>query len=308
MLYDVLIIGGGSAGMTAGIYASRARLNTLMIEKAFPGGQLMMCENIENYPGFAEGICGMDLSNAMRAQADKFGLQHKTAEIARVDLIGLEKTAVTTEGEEIRAKTVILALGARPRQLKVPGESEFMGRGVSYCAVCDGAFFQGKKIFVIGGGDTAVEDGIFLTRYSDDVTIVHRRDQLRAQKIIQERAFANDKITVIWDSVVESISGNDSVEKIKLRNVKTAEVTEHTTDAVFVLVGTDPNTKFLKGQIEMDESGYIHTDQEMQTNIPGVFAAGDTRHKLLKQVVTACAEGAIAATAAEKHIEGLVPA
>jgi thioredoxin reductase (NADPH) len=273
------------------------------VEKAYPGGQLMMCDSIENYPGFAEVSSGYELSNAMREQAEKFGMKTRMAEIDRLDLSGDIKILHSTDGEEIRAKTVILSLGARPRKLGVPGEAEFLGRGVSYCAVCDGAFFKGKKLAVIGGGDTAVEDSIFLTRYASEVLIIHRRDAFRAQRIIQERALAHPIINVHWNSIVKGIGGTDKVEHLLLENVVTKATVKVPVDGVFILIGHDPNTKILKGQIDVDEAGYIITDESMQTNIPGVFAAGDVRKKLLRQIVTACADGAIAATAAEKYIE-----
>lgn len=263
----------------------------------------MMCDSIENYPGFAEVSSGYELSNAMREQAEKFGMKTRMAEIDRLDLSGDIKILHSTDGEEIRAKTVVLSLGARPRKLGVPGEAEFLGRGVSYCAVCDGAFFQGKKLAVIGGGDTAVEDSVFLTRYASEVLIIHRRDAFRAQRIIQERALAHPIINVHWNSIVKGIGGTDKVEHLILENVVTKATVEVPVDGVFILIGHDPNTKILKGQIDVDEAGYIITDESMQTNIPGVFAAGDVRKKLLRQIVTACADGAIAATAAEKYIE-----
>lgn len=303
MSYDVVVLGGGPAGLTAAMYASRARLSTVLVERNFPGGQMMMTENIENFPGF-EGGPGMDLSEVIRKQAEKFGMQTINTEIERVDLLGLEKVLFTTDKKEIRTKTVILSLGARPRQLGVPGEMEFLGRGVSYCAVCDGAFFKDKKLAVIGGGDTAIEDSVFLTRYAASVHIIHRRDKLRAQKIIQERALGHPVIKVSWNTVVKSIGGGDMVDHIVLENVATREETKLSVDGVFVLIGNEPNTKMLEGQINLDEMGYIITDEDMRTNVPGVFAAGDVRKKLLRQVITACADGAIAATVAEKYIEG----
>ncbi|MEN6355853.1 MAG: thioredoxin-disulfide reductase [Armatimonadota bacterium] len=301
--YDVIVLGGGPAGLTAGIYASRARLSTLLVEKNYPGGQLMMCESIENYPGFAQTSSGYDLSNAMREQAEKFGMKTRMAEIDHIDLSGDIKVLHATDGEQIRAKTVILSLGAKPRKLGVPGEKEFLGRGVSYCAVCDGAFFKGKKLAVIGGGDTAVEDSVFLTRYASEVSIIHRRDKFRAQRIIQERALSHPVINVHWNSVVKGIGGVDAVDHLVLENVITRQTVKVPVDGVFILIGLDPNTKMLDGQIKLDENGYIITDENMQTNIPGVFAAGDVRRKMLRQIVTACADGAIAATAAEKYIE-----
>ena len=279
-------------------------MSTLLVEKAYPGGQLVMCENIENYPGFASSSSGYELSTAMREQAEKFGMQTKLAEVDRMDITGDEKVLYTTDGEEIRGRTLILSLGAKPRRLGVPGEIEFIGRGVSYCAVCDGAFFQGKKLVVIGGGDTAVEDSVYLTHFASSVSIIHRRDKFRAQKIIQERALTHPIINVHWSSVVKGIGGRDAVEHIVLQNVITQEETTMPVDGVFILIGLDPNTKMLQGIIDLDEQGYILTDENMQTNIPGVYAAGDVRHKLLRQIVTACADGAIAATAAERYLEG----
>jgi len=304
LIYDVLILGGGPAGLTAAIYAARARMSTLLIEKAYPGGQLIMCENIENYPGFASSSSGYELSTAMREQAEKFGMKTKLAEVERMDITGDEKVLYTTDDEEIRGRTLILSLGAKPRKLGVPGEVEFVGRGVSYCAVCDGAFFQGKKLVVIGGGDTAVEDSVYLTHFATSVSIIHRRDKLRAQKIIQERALAHPVINVHWNSVVKGIGGKDVVDHIVLRNVLTQEETTMPIDGVFVLIGLDPNTKMLEGIVDLDHDGYIVTDENMETNVPGVYAAGDVRHKLLRQIVTACSDGAIAATAAERYLEG----
>jgi thioredoxin reductase (NADPH) len=300
--YDLIILGGGPAGLTAGIYASRARLSTLLVERTYPGGQLMMCENIENYPGYVGGP-GHELSNAMREQAEKFGMETKLTEVQHLDMQGPEKVLRTAEGEEIRGKTVILSLGAKPRRLGVPGENEFLGRGVSYCAVCDGAFFNGKKLAVIGGGDSAVEDSVFLTRYATRVHVIHRRDKFRAQRIIQERALSHPVINVQWNSIVKQIGGDEAVDHLVLEDVATREQTRLPVDGVFILIGLDPNTKMLDGQVNLDELGYILTDEDMRTNIPGVFAAGDVRHKLLRQIITACADGAIAATAAEKYIE-----
>ncbi|MCL5103240.1 MAG: thioredoxin-disulfide reductase [Armatimonadetes bacterium] len=304
-IYDVIILGGGPAGLTAAIYAARARLSTVLVEKAYPGGQLMMCESIENYPGFVNSSSGYELSSAMREQAENFGMETRIVDIERVELTGDVKILHTAEGDEIRGKTVILSVGARPRRLGIPGEAEFAGRGVSYCAVCDGAFFKDKKLAVVGGGDTAVEDSVYLTHFAKSVTIVHRRDKFRAQRIIQERALANPVINVSWESVVKLIGGKDAVDHVLLEHVHTRETTKVDVDGVFVLIGLDPNTKMLEGQIALDKMGYIITDEEMRTNIPGVFAAGDVRQKLLRQIITACADGAIAATSAERYIESL---
>lgn len=303
MVYDVAILGGGPAGLTAAIYASRARLKTVLIERAYRGGQVAMCEMVENFPGFAKSSSGYELCTAMAEQVDKFGAETISTEITKLDLESPIKVLHTIDGNEIQAKTVVLSLGATPRRLNVPGEVEFLGRGVSYCAVCDAAFFKDKKLIVVGGGDTAVEDSHFLTRYASSVSIIHRRDKFRAQRIIQERALSNPSIAVHWNSVVKSIGGKDAVDHVVLQNVHTNEETHFPVDGVFVLIGLDPNTKFLNGAITLDEMGYILTDENMRTNIPGVFAAGDVRKKLLRQIVTACADGAIAATAAEKFIE-----
>ena len=302
--YDVIIIGGGPGGMTAAIYAARARLRTLLIEKLFPGGQLMISDHIENYPGFASGISGPELSAAMHEQAEKFGMETLLAEVESVDFSGVEKIIRTSEGER-RAPTVVIATGATARRLGVPGENELRGRGVSYCATCDGAFFKDKDLAVVGGGDTAVEDSVFLTRYARKVTIIHRRDQFRAAKIIQERALSNPKIEVRWNSVVERICGNHDVQAVALRNVVTNEKSEMPVDGVFVLIGADPDLAYLGGALETDENGYIVTDENMAASVPGVFVAGDIRRKSLRQIVTACADGAIAAWAAEKYIEAL---
>jgi len=302
-IYDVVIVGGGIAGLTAAVYACRARMNVLMVERFFPGGQLMMCELIENFPGQPNGLSGTDLAALMQTQAEKFGLQTRFSEIEDMELDAPIKKLHVSDGEDILCKTVILCVGARPKILGARGEAKFLGKGVSYCAVCDGALFPNKKLAVVGGGDTAVEDAMFLTKFASEVHIIHRRDKLRAQQIIQERAFANDKIIFHWDSVIEEIAGTEMVEKVLLKNVKTNMMSELEVSGVFVLVGTDPNTKFLQGKIALDELGYITTDENMQTSVPGVYAAGDVRQKLLRQLVTAAADGAIAATAAEKYVE-----
>lgn len=303
-MYDVAILGAGPAGLTAAIYASRARLKTILIERNYPGGQVAMCDKVENYPGHIENTSGFDLSMSMKEQAERFGTEMKSTEIASLELDSKEKALVASDGERIEAKTIILSLGANPRKLGVPGEIEFIGRGVSYCAVCDAAFYKDKKLVVVGGGDTAVEDSNFLTRYASSVTIVHRRDKFRAQRILQERTVQNPSITVQWNSVVKSIGGKDSVDHVILENVQTKQQINLPIDGVFVLVGLEPNTKMIAGRVHLDPAGYIITDENMRTNIPGVFAAGDARQKLLRQIVTACADGAIAATAAEKYIDG----
>jgi len=302
MLYDVIIIGGGPAGLAAGMYAARANLKTLLLEKTMPGGQAATTEMIENYPGFPEGINGFDLAMKFNEQARRFGMEVATAEVSRLELPGNVKKVITT-AKEYTAKTVIIASGAQSTKLGVPGEAAFTGRGVSYCATCDGAFFRDKKVAVVGGGDAAVEEAIFLTKFASEVYLIHRRDTLRATKIVQDRAKNNPKITFIWNSVVEEIKGNEKVDELVVKNIVTGETTLLAVDGIFIYVGMKPNTLFLPPEIKVSPEGYIITNDQMETTIPGVFAAGDLRQKLLRQVVTAVADGAIAAVAAEKYIE-----
>ncbi|HHW54957.1 MAG TPA: thioredoxin-disulfide reductase [Firmicutes bacterium] len=300
-VYDVVIVGGGPAGLTAGIYVARSKLKAILLEKGLPGGQIATTEHIENYPGYTAGA-GYELTAIMEEQAKGFGLEIAMAEGTGVQLGGPEKIITTNQGE-YRARTVILAPGSSPRKLDVPGEKEFIGRGVSYCATCDGPFYEGLTVMVVGGGNAAVEEANYLTRFAQKVYIVHRRDALRATKVVQERAFANEKIEILWDSVVAEIRGNETLEQVLIKNVKTGQITPVTVDGLFVYIGFIPNTAFLKGQVEMDEAGYIITNDRMETSVPGVFAAGDCRQKLLRQVVTAAGDGAIAAFAAEKYLE-----
>lgn len=306
-LYDVAIIGSGPAGLTAGIYAGRARLKTLIIEKQQAGGQIVQTEEVENYPGALEGDTGPAIIDRMVAQTKKFGVEKVSDEITEVQLVGKTKI-LKAKGGEYRAKSVIIATGAEPRFLGCPGEKEFIGKGVSYCATCDGAFFEGLDIFVIGGGDTAVEEAMFLTKFGRKVYVVHRRDELRAAKSIQEKAFKNEKVEFIWDSVVEEIKGDGLVNEIVLKNKKTGELTNYKAEdgmlGVFIFVGYTPFTKLFEGKLDLERS-YIKTDENMKTKIPGVFAAGDVRVKDLRQVVTATADGAIAAVQAEKYLEDL---
>ncbi|MGB4376818.1 MAG: thioredoxin-disulfide reductase [bacterium] len=300
-VYDVVIVGGGPAGLTAGIYVARSKLKAILLEKGLPGGQIATTEHIENYPGYTAGA-GYELTAIMEEQAKGFGLEIAMAEVTGVQLGGPEKIITTNQGE-YRARTVILAPGSSPRKLDVPGEKEFIGRGVSYCATCDGPFYEGLTVMVVGGGNAAVEEANYLTRFAQKVYIVHRRDALRATKVVQERAFANEKIEILWDSVVAEIRGNETLEQVLIKNVKTGQITPVTVDGLFVYIGFIPNTAFLKGQVEMDAAGYIITNDRMETSVPGVFAAGDCRQKLLRQVVTAAGDGAIAAFAAEKYLE-----
>ena len=308
MLYDVIILGAGPAGLSAALYAGRACLKTLLIEKAMPGGQITLTNDIENYPGqLLEGESGFSLTERMGQQADKFGVERAYDEITAVDFSGNEKVLTGMNGE-YRARTVILATGARPRPIGCENEEAFTGRGISFCATCDGMFFRDMDVYVVGGGDSAVEEAIFLTRFARKVTIIHRRDQLRAVKTIQERAFANEKIDFMWNTVVEKVDGETSLSEMTVRNVVTGEITviraneDDGTFGLFAFVGFLPNTSLFEGKVNM-ERGYILTDEDMHTNIPGVFAAGDLRVKSLRQVITAAADGAIAAMQCAKYIE-----
>jgi len=307
-IYDAIIIGGGPAGLTAGIYLSRARMGTLLIEKAMPGGQAILTEIIENYPGFPHGIAGPELMQKMEEQAVRFGLKIEYGEAAKVRIKeGKEDKVkiVKINNKEYRTLTIILASGAEASKLEVPGEEELRGRGVSYCATCDAPFFKDQKIVVVGGGDTAIEEALYLTKFVREVTIIHRRDRLRATKILQERVFANKKINFAWDSVATKILGKEKVEGVLIQNKKTAEKREISCQGVFVFVGNVPNSKFLNEIIKLDQKGYILTDGNMMTSQEGIYACGDVRKKLLRQVITACGEGATAAFAAQKYIEKL---
>ncbi|MBC8591461.1 thioredoxin-disulfide reductase [Wansuia hejianensis] len=307
MIYDVIIIGGGPAGLTAGLYAARARLNTLIIEKGADGGQIATTDEVENYPGAPEDSTGPSIVARMAKQAESFGAKRASDEIVEVDFSDKIKI-LKGKKEEYKAKSIIIATGAVPRTIGAPGEKELTGRGVSYCATCDAAFFEDLEVFVMGGGDTAVEEAIYLTKFARKVTIIHRRDELRAAKSIQEKAFKNDKIEFMWDTVITEIKGDAMLESFVVKNLKTGEEKEIFPDeddgafGIFVFVGYLPATKLFDGIINLD-NGYIVTDDNMKTNVPGVFAAGDNRVKSLRQVVTATADGAIAAVQAEKYIE-----
>ncbi|MDR5658979.1 thioredoxin-disulfide reductase [Serpentinicella sp. ANB-PHB4] len=307
-IYDVVIIGGGPAGLSAALYATRAKLTTIMIEKEKTGGQITSTTEVANYPGSIENATGDSLSNRMVEQCKEFGAELQKDEVQEVKLEGEIKEVVGKQ-QTYKARSIIVATGASPRYLDVPGEKEFTGKGVSYCATCDADFFTGLEIFVIGGGDSAVEEALLLTKFARKVTIVHRRDEFKAAKSIQERAFKNPKIDIIWDTVIEEIKGEGLVQSIKMKNLKTDEVTEYKanedegTFGIFVFVGYLPETQLFNGILDMDGAHYIKTDENMNTNIPGVFAAGDCRVKTLRQVVTAVSDGAIAAIQAEKYIE-----
>ncbi|MGE5484219.1 MAG: thioredoxin-disulfide reductase [Ignavibacteriales bacterium] len=302
--HDVVVVGGGPAGLTAGIYASRSGLGTVILEKMAPGGQAATTFAIENYPGFPGGVDGPGLMAAMEEQARRFG-----TEIVLDEAVSVRAQAgdyvIDTTGGQVRSRTVIIATGTRERPLGVPGETELRGRGVSYCATCDGAFFKDKKVAVVGGGDSAITEALFLSRVASMVTVVHRRDALRANKHLQDRAFSNQRISFAWNSVVTAIEGKDRVEGIRLRDVKSGETTLIEADGVFVYVGFLPNTAFLTGVVNLDASGYVITDNMLRTSAPGIFAAGDARVKELRQVVTAAADGAVAAVSAERYLMGV---
>ena len=299
-MYDTIIIGAGPAGMTAALYAARSNLKVALIEGGLPGGQMNNTSDIENYPGYAN-ISGPELAEKMFEPLENLGVEHLYGFVENVEDHGDVKKVIT-DGEEFETRTVIVATGSKHRLLGVPGEEELNSRGVSYCAVCDGAFFRDQDLLVVGGGDSAVEEAIFLTQFAKTVTIVHRRDELRAQKVLQDRAFANEKINFIWDSVVKEIKGENRVESVVIENVKTNQVTEHAFGGVFIYVGLDPVSDFTKDLQIQDESGWIVTDDHMKTSVAGVFAVGDVRQKDLRQVTTAVGDGAIAGQEAYKYI------
>ena len=302
--HQLIIIGGGPAGLSAGLYASRSKLDTLLIEKAGLGGQILNAEMVENYPGFPQGISGSELGDLIAQQATKYGLPTAFAEVQGLEIRGAEKVLSTSEGQ-YRAKALIIAAGSEYSKLGVPGEEGFTGRGVSYCAMCDGAFFRDQVVAVVGGGNVALNDALFLTRFATKVIVIHRRDQLRATRILQDRAFANPRIEFLWDTVVESITGDKLVREIRLRNVKTGKVSSLAVSGVFVAVGLRPNTGYLKGLLKLDEGGFIPVNNQMETEVTGIFAAGDIRVGSIRQVVSAAGDGATAAIAAERFLSSV---
>lgn len=297
---DLVIIGGGPAGMTAAIYASRAQMKFEFLERSFAGGQITNTYEIENYPGI-KMASGFELSTMFREHVEHFGVEIKAEDVIDVELDGPVKKVITTE-RTIETKTIIFAMGANPKRIGIPGEDTFMGRGVSNCATCDGAFYRNKVTLVVGGGDVAVEDAIYLARMCKKVYLVHRRHELRAVKVLQEKLFETENIEMIWDSGLTEIQGDQFVNKAIVKNFKTDEVSEIDVDGVFIAIGSDPNTKFLEGKVEMDRGGYIATGENCMTNVDGVFAAGDLRQKSLRQVITACGDGATAVFGAEHFI------
>jgi len=299
--YDLVIIGAGPAGLTAGIYAARARMNVLLLEKAVPGGQILVTDWIENYPGFPEGISGFDLAEKMKIHAQELGLKIEISEVHSLNLSETKKEIVL-KNKSITAKSLIIASGASPRKLGI-GEEKFMGKGISFCATCDAPFFKEKVVVAIGGGDTAVQEAIYLTKFAKKVYLIHRRDELRATKILQERAFKNDKLEIVWDSVATGVQGFFGVESVKIKNVKTNEEKTLKADGCFIWVGILPNTEFLNKSLKTDETGFIQADKNMQTSVSGVFAVGDVRDTPLRQVSTAVGDGATAAVSAEHYIE-----
>lgn len=303
--YDVVIVGGGPGGLTAGLYAARAERKAICLEKYIPGGQIANTEEVEDYPGF-EHIGGPELAQKFTDHAKKFGLEVASEEVVEVYVDGDDRVARCASGNIYRGQAIILSTGGTPVLLNVPGEQEYSGKGVSYCAICDGAFFKGQKIAVVGGGDAAVEEAVFLTKFGSKVYIIHRRDQFRAQKIIQSRAFDNEKIEIIWDSVVDSIEGNDKqVTTLKLKNIKNGEQSSLEAGAVFIFIGFTPNSEITREALRRDQGGYIVTDEKMETSIKGIFACGDVRSQLVRQITNAVGDGTTAAVAAEKHIEEL---
>jgi len=306
-LYDVIIIGGGPAGLTAGIYTSRARLRTLLVEDFTLSPQVTTTFQIENYPGFPEGIGGLDLIERFKKQAKEFGVEFKQARVKNVErgLTSIKEIKIETESEVYNSLSLIIASGARPKELGVKGEKEFRGKGVSYCATCDGPFFRDREVVVIGGGDSAVKEALYLTRFVRKVTLLHRRDKLRATKILQERLFSEQKIDVRWDSVAEEILGREKVEGVRIINLKTKEKSVLSCDGVFIFAGLLPNTDFARGVVELDEKGYVVVDSRMRTSVEGIFACGDCRSTILRQVITACGDGAFAAFSAQEYVEQL---
>ena len=301
---DAAVIGAGPAGLTAGMYLARAGLRAVVVEKLAPGGQAATTDVVENYPGFDEPVGGFDLAEAMRRQAEKFGAEIRTGEATGIERAGDGEMVVRLADGELRCRAVVVATGARHRRLGIPGEEKFWGRGISCCATCDGMFYKGRRVAVVGGGDTAIKEAAFLTRFASEITVVHRRDRLRAAKALQDRIFSfGDQVGFAWDAVAEEVVGDEHVEGLRVRNVKTGQTRVIECEGVFMFVGFTPNTDFLRGAVDLDEKGYVLTDEEMAASVAGVYAAGDCRKRPFRQIVTACGEGAVAAHAIEEALE-----
>lgn len=305
MAENTIIIGSGPAGLTAALYAARANLDPLLISGNEFGGQIALTDEVENYPGFPDGITGPELTELMKRQAEKFGARFETDHVSKVDLQTHPFQLDTENGAHYETKSLVIATGASPRRLGVPGELELTGRGVSYCATCDGFFFRGKQVAVIGGGDSALQEGLFLTRFASQVHIVHRRDELRAQPVLQDRARENPKINFVWNSVVEKIQGNGTVNGLTLRNVKTGAASELPVQGMFVYIGHIPNTRLFVGQLDMNAEGYLRVDERLRTKIPGVFAAGEAHDDIFKQAIVSAGFGCMAAMEVEKFLAAL---
>lgn len=304
--HELLIIGAGPAGLCAALYAGRSEMDAVLLEKGLPGGQLLLTELVDDYPGVEE-VGGMELANRMATHAEKFGVVPVQATVTRLERDDRGRFVAHTEGgTRYRAPAAIVTAGGTPKRLEVPGEEEYLGRGVSYCAICDGAFFKGEEIAVVGGGDSAVEEAEFLTRFGSKVTVIHRRDELRAQAVLQSRLFRNPKAEILWDTVVEEVQGSETgVTSLALRHVKTGETSELPVTGLFVFVGFSPNVELLTEHVEHDPTGYLITDRDMRTSIPGLFAAGDIRSQLVRQITTAVGDATIAVFAAEKYLQQL---
>jgi len=301
--YDVIIVGGGPAGLSAGIYTARARLNSLLVERGAVGGQIINTQWVENYPGI-ESIGGIELTAMMQLQAGKFGLETVIAEVTGIEIIDERKLVKTTKGDYI-ARAVIITGGSERQKLGIPGEAEYTGKGFSYCATCDGAFFRDKPVAVVGGGNAAITEALELTKFASKITVIHRRDELRATKILQEKAFAEPKIEILWDTVIDEITGETFVGKLKVHNVKTDEKSDLDVSGVFMAVGFKPNTGYLKDILELDSIGAIVASDKMETSVPGIYAAGDIRSNSIRQVVAAAGDGAVAAVNVERYLSGL---
>ena len=302
--YDAIVLGAGAAGLAAGLYTTRAMMKTLVIEQLGPGGQLLITDEIDNYPGFPEGVKGQELAAMMEQQTTRFGAEIEYAEVQGLEDLDKPLKTVHTDERDYTAKSLIIATGGSHNKLGVTGEDEFSGRGVSYCAVCDGNFFKGQDVVVIGGGDAAMDEGHYLTGIVNSVTYVHRRDELRATKVLQERAFTNEKVKFLWSHVVEEFTGNEALETARVKNLKTEETYDYPTAAAFIYVGFHPNTEYLKGLLEMDPLGHVFTDIHMRTGVPGVYACGDARADSTRQLGAVVGDGITAALAAYHDLQG----